>query len=210
MKTENQLLARIARVLTGAKPEVEAVAEVDVVTQAVVAAQTVETIVEAGVEATSHVATLHVDTTEMQTVIAGLEAQVELVRSEFATQLVAAAESLALMTSQFEAAQAELATLAAEKAAMEVAAGITKMNARKVLVEAAIGTEKAAGFLLATEGLDDAAFDNVVAALAGSVDAEAKSTLFQEVGATGVVDAAKIVTESAEMQALKQKYPDAK
>jgi hypothetical protein len=210
MKVENQLLARLARVLTG-KPEavapveapVEATApaEVDVVTQAVEAAQAVAE--AAPVEALS----IQVDATAL---LAEVHAQVELVKAEFGVQLADAISALAEMTSKFEAAEAALATIAAEKTALEVAAAVAKASARKVQVEAAIGTEKAAGLLLATEGLDDVSFDKVVAALAGSVDAEAKSTLFQEVGATGVVDAAKIVEESAEMKILKAKYPGAK
>jgi hypothetical protein len=204
MKVENQLLARLARVLTGAKApeapvEATAPAEVDVVTQAVEAAQALEATVEAVVE--------HVDPADvMQMAIAEAVKPYAAAVIEATAQLETVAAALTEVTGLYEAAKAALAEVAAEKVAMEVAAAVAKAAARKEKVEAAIGTEKAAGLLLATEGLDDASFDAVVAALAGSVDAEAKSPLFQEVGATGVVDAAKIVEESAEMQALKQKY----
>lgn len=214
MKVENQLLARLVRAVTG-KPEVEAEAPAEAKTDEVI--DTVEAEAHAGeateaaaetapVEASTETLSLAVDTADMNAVISNLQTQVEAVKSSFASQLAEAAEALAMMTSKYEAAEAALATLAAEKVATEVAAKAAKLTARKAQVEAAIGTDKAAGLMLATEGLDDASFEAIVTALAGSVDAEAQSTLFQEIGATGVVDAAKIVAESPEMKILKQTY----
>jgi hypothetical protein len=114
------------------------------------------------------------------------------------------------MTANFEAAQAALNALTAEKAEMVVKAEAAKFTARKEKVVLAIGTEKADGLMLATQGLDDAAFGAVVSALAGSVDAEASTGLFTEVGVAAAADTTKIVAESSEMKIIKQKYSSAK
>lgn len=193
MKKENQLFQRLLNIVTGqpqaAKEEapVEAVVEegVDVVTAAVEAAQAlaavegVETVVEAGVEAVSSVVTLAVDASAIQAELSSVLAQVEVVTS-----------ALTEMTAKYEEAQAALAAVAAEKDAIEVAAKAAQAAARLAQVEAAIGTEKAAAFMTATQGLDDTQFASVVSALAGSVEAEAKTELFVEQGVTAEVDAA--------------------
>lgn len=205
MKTENQLLARIVRAVTG-KPVVEAEAP-EAVVEAVAPAEVVEAVVEAveaaatvaGVEAVAEqvveTLTLAVDASAIQAELASVQEQL--------TGLVSA---LTEMTAKYEGAHAALTALTAEKELLLAAQAAAKMTARMGKIEAAIGTEKAAGLMAATEGLEDAAFEAVVSALAGSVDAEAKTGMFQEVGATGQPDAAKIVEESAEMKILKQKY----
>lgn len=198
MKKENQLLSRLMSAVGMSKPEAAAPAEViEQVIEAV--ADVVEAPVEAVVEQAVETLTVKLDTTELQTVIADLQAQVDAVKADLGVQLESATSALAEMTGKYEAAVAQLAAIAADKAA-------AKLAARKAAVEAAIGTEKADALLLATQGLEDAAFDNVVSALVGSVDAEAKTGLFQEVGVTAEADASKIVAESAEMRILKQQY----
>lgn len=124
--------------------------------------------------------------------------------------LATAVASLAEMTINFEAAQTALNALTAEKAEMAVKAQAAKFTARKEKVVMAIGTEKADGLMLATQELDDAAFGAVVSALAGSVEVEAKTGLFQEVGVSASADTTKIVAESPEMKILKQKFKRAK
>lgn len=195
MKKENQLLSRIVKMVTGDKTPEAVVEATEQVTEAV--EQAVETL------------TVKIDASEVQAEIEKLQAQVDAVTAEFGAKLEEAAAALAEMTAKFEAAQAELATLAAEKAEMVANARAVKLAARKEKVVAAIGTEKADGLMLATEGLDDAAFEAVVSALAGSVDAEAKTELFSEVGVAAEADAAKVVEESEEMKLLKQKYSGA-
>lgn len=185
MKKENQLLTRLARVLTGNK--VEVIAETQEVVQEVVEAVVDQVQVE-----------LTVDTAEVQAALQEVSAQLEDLTAKF-TEL----------SGQYEQAQAALQALADEKAQMIAAAAATKLEARKAKVEAAIGTEKAPGLLAATEGLDDAAFEAVVSALAGSVSAEADTTMFQEVGVTAEVDAVQAVeagSQSKEMKLLQAKY----
>lgn len=146
-----------------------------------------------------------------------ISAELSQIKSEFGATFTALTEdfdiakaALAEMTANFEAAQAALNALTAEKAEMVVKAEAAKFTARKEKVVLAIGTEKADGLMLATQGLDDAAFGAVVSALAGSVDAEASTGLFTEVGVAAAADTTKIVAESSEMKIIKQKYSSAK
>jgi uncharacterized membrane-anchored protein YhcB (DUF1043 family) len=145
--------------------------------------------------------------------VSAVQAELDKVKAEFeafqatTTELVTQAEAVITdLTAKLGEATAALAAVEAEKAALAAEAEAKRLASRKEKVEAAIGTEKAAGLLAATENLDDAAFEAVVSALAGSVDAEASTSLFKEVGVTAEADAAKVVEESAEMKILKQKY----
>jgi hypothetical protein len=202
MKKENQLLTRIMSVIAG-KPAVEA-------TAAEVVEQVVEAVAEAPVEAVAEkvieTLTLHVDTTEMQAVVADLQAQVDAIKADLGAQLETAVASLAEMSGKYEVAQAALAAIEAEKAALVADQVAAKLASRREQIEAAIGTEKAAGLMAATEGLEDVQFNAVISALAGSVNAEASTSLFTEVGVTAEADASKIVEESAEMRILRQQY----
>lgn len=120
--------------------------------------------------------------------------------AEVAEKLVSATEVITQATAIVEQANLEKAAALAEVKAV-------KMAARKAVVVANIGEEKADAFLAATEMLEDTAFDAVTGALAGSMKAEAESVLFKEVGVEAKVDAtAEAVTESAEMTILKKKY----
>lgn len=184
MKKENQLLSRIVKLVTGKE---------DTTTKADVIDETLKTDQELVIEVASE---------ELDV----LKAQVEALTADLGEKLEAANGALAEMTAKFEEAQAQLSAIAAEKAQMVTDALAAKLAARKEKVVAAIGTEKADGLMLATEGLDDTAFEAVVSALAGSVAAEAASPLFKEVGVTAEADAAKVVEESAEMKLLKKQY----
>lgn len=110
------------------------------------------------------------------------------------------------LSAKLEQAQSALAAVEDAKAALAVDAHKAKMDARKARVEASIGTDKSVALMSATEALDDASFDAVVKALAGSVEVEAQSTMFKEVGVSGEVDTSKIEEEGAVMKALKAKY----
>lgn len=112
-------------------------------------------------------------------------AAMETLQASFDAQ----AEQLAALTSQLAAAQAEVESARAAVAEVEKAkaeaiaqAKAVKMAARNEKIVAALGTEKAPGLMAATEGLDDKAFEAVVSALAGSVEVEAKTELFNEIG----------------------------
>ena len=180
MKKENQLLARVTRALTGNKDE-----------------------------ATEQVSE-NVGVAEVQAEMAELKAQVETITEAFTEKLEQAASALKEMTEKYEAAQAALSAIEAEKAGMVAAALAAKLAARKEKVVATIGTEKADALLAATENLDYAAFSAVVSALAGSVEAEADTELFKEVGVDAELDATKVEKESKEMKLLQEKYKGAK
>lgn len=143
------------------------------------------------------------------------KAELEQLKAEFATQLegakAEAADALAQAVAQAEqliAAKDEtIAKLVAEKEQMIADDLATKMAARKEKIVASIGTEKADALMKATEGLDDTAFEAVVSAMAGSVEAEASTALFREVGVDAVADATKVVAEeSTTMKILKAQY----
>lgn len=160
------------------------------------AQEVVQEVVEAVVEQVQ--VELKVDTSEAQLALEQLSAKFAELTEQFAE-----------LSGKYEQAQAALESLAAEKAEMIAAAQATKLEARKAQVVAAIGTEKADALMAATESLDDAAFNAVVSAMAGSVDTESKTALFQEVGVTAEVDAVQAVeagSESKEMKLLKAKY----
>jgi hypothetical protein len=189
MIKENQLLNRIIKAVTGKEsaPEVEAKA-----------AEATETL------------TVVLDTTAVETELSQMRTELDGVVAGLSAELATAVAALTDMTANFEAAQAALNALTAEKAEMVVKAEAAKFTARKEKVVLAIGTEKADGLMLATQGLDDVAFEAVVSALAGSVDAEAETSLFKEVGVQASADTTKIVAESSEMKLIKQKYNGAK
>lgn len=183
MKKENQLLNRIGKALGLKADEAQGAVDQD---------QVVEQVVEATVEQVVDALTV----APVQAALDALTAQFEELQGKFAE-----------LSGKYEQAQAALSAIEAEKAEMIAAAAAAKAEARKEQVVAAIGTEKADGFLLATEGLDDTAFAAVLSALVGSGQTEAQSPLFQEVGVTAEVNAEVVEGgESKEMQLLKAKY----
>lgn len=196
MKKENQLLNRIGKAIGLVKAEDQAQDQI------------VDSVVEQAVEASNEevvdtlTVALEVDAEPVQTALAELTAKFEELTNKFAE-----------LSAQHEEAVAALAKAEAEKAETIAAQVAAKAAARKQLVEAAIGTEKAAGLLAATENLDDAGFEAVVSALTGSVEAEAKTAMFTEVGQSGEVNASAVVAaaeESTTMKLLKAKFGDQK
>lgn len=139
-------------------------------------------------------------------------ADVEALTAEFA-EFKASAEAaqaaltvtVAELTTALATATEALAATKAEAAQVAAAALATKMEARKEKVTSLLGTVRADALLQVTEGMDDAAFDAVVSALGIGAEAEAEAPLFKEVGVAAQADAA-VVTESAEMRILKQKF----
>ena len=189
MIKENQLLNRIIKAVTG-KDTTPAV--------------------EAAVVNTTETLTLVVDASAVETELSVMRTEIEAAVATLTGELATTVAALAEMTTKYEAAHTALNMYIAEKADLAVKAEAAKFTARKEKVVSAIGTEKADGLMLATQGLDDAAFDAVVSALAGSVDVEASKDLFTEVGVSASADTTKIVAESPEMKILKQKYHGAK
>lgn len=160
-------------------------------------------------EATESLA-ITVDTTAIQ---AAIDAAVTELRVEFdafketAEGMVASlSEELTATKTALEAAQAALGAAEAKEAELVATAETKRLAARKELVVAAVGTERADALLTATEGLDEAAFSAVVSALGVSATVEAASPLFTEVGVTAEADTASVVAESKEMSILKKKY----
>lgn len=143
---------------------------------------------------------------DVQAQLAEALSQVETANAMIAEMTAAHAEALSAVERELEAAKAALDALKAEKAEMIAKAEAAKQKARKEKVVAIIGTEKADALMAATAHLDDAAFEAVVSALAVSVEVEASSDMFKEVGVDAEVDTAKAVQESEEMRLIKQKY----
>lgn len=133
--------------------------------------------------------------TETQADMSAVEmaAQLKQAQEAFSAQaadMQAMQELMEEMSSKLEQASAALAATEAAKAALVAEAAAKRLTARKERIEAAIGTEKAPALLAATETMEDAAFEAVVSALAGSVEQEAKGKMFTE---TGVAAEAKPV-----------------
>lgn len=130
--------------------------------------------------------TIQVDASEAKAELEKIQADFEAFKTE-ANALIAQADGqVAELKKQVEA-------LVAEKAAMITEAAEKKLSARKEKIVAAIGTTKAEGVMAATKDLDDASFEAIVSALTTSVDAEAKSEMFTETGASAEADASKVV-----------------
>jgi len=156
-------------------------------------------------------------------------AQAETVKEEVMSDVVATPEGatdlakmsaiVTALTAKFEASEGRVAELTAAltaladvKAAADKLAADTKFAARKVKVEAAIGTEKAVTLLAAVGHAEDSVFDAVMAAMSTSAVAEAATLLFKEVGVDGKVDPAKLAADTANgtMAYLQAQYPKAK
>jgi colicin import membrane protein len=117
--------------------------------------------------------------------VAALAAELSEMKASFAQ----VSETLAATKADLEKAQAALAAVAEEKAAVEAAAIAAKLEARRKEVEAQMGTEKAAAFMAATEGMDDAKVESFLQIFATNAVAEAKSEMFNEVGVETKADA---------------------
>ena len=141
---------------------------------------------------------------ELQTQLASLKTEFENVKQELTSQIA----SLAAEKDNLEAA---LATALEAVASLEAAAKESaekqlndKLTARKAKLENVIGTAKVDAAFEAVKGLEDAAFDAVVAAMATSLNTEAKSELFQETGVAEEVEPSKVM--STEEKILRDKY----
>lgn len=120
---------------------------------------------------------------------------------------------LSEMSALYEQAQAALAAADVAKAALVAEAAEKRLAARKQTIVAAIGTAKADALLEATEGLDDKAFSAVVGAMAVSLEVEANSESFKEVGTAAPEDKTLVEAtqeESPEAKLLREKYNQTK
>lgn len=137
------------------------------------------------------------------------KADAEAQHTELASALETAVNAVKEADTRVAEMQAELASFQATAEAAAAKAEEARLSARKQKIEAAVGSEKADALMVATNGLDDTAFNAVLSAMTLATDKEAKSTMFTEQGAAAEVDAGKVVTESAEMKILRARYPDA-
>lgn len=161
---------------------------------------------------------------------AEVEPVVEALTAPVLDVATAADEALSELTGKFEAQGAELATALAELAEVkaslaEVTAALTevsnakevaeadalatKLAARQVRVEAALGTEHSAGFMAVVADMSDDKFEGVMAAMTASSTKEAESPAFQEVGVDAQADAqalAKATETNGTMEILRAKY----
>jgi len=107
---------------------------------------------------------------------------------------------LSAMTAEMESVKAaaeamkaeyeeKLSAYAAAEEQAKADALAAKLEARRKEVEATMGTEKAAAFMAATEGLDDAKVESFLQIFATNAAAEAKSEMFNEVGVETKADA---------------------
>ena len=120
------------------------------------------------------------NTAELSALVAQLASQSEA--------LLTVQTQFAELSTKYEAAQAALAAVEDAKAALVAEAAAKQLTARKEKVEMAIGTAKAPAVLLATEKLDDASFEAIVAAFSANLEAESKSPMFSEVGVAAEVE----------------------
>lgn len=132
-----------------------------------------------------------------------------------AADAVELSTSLASVTEKLTAAQARIDELTAVleaagefKAKAEKQALDAKMDARKVKIVAAVGTENADKLMSATAGLEDAQFDAVLAVAGVSSKVEAQTAPFKEVGVDAKADASKLASNPT-MDILLAKYPQA-
>lgn len=140
--------------------------------------------------------------------LSGLQAAFDEFKTEAEAHATGLSEALTATENKLTEVQAALEAAAADKAAAEAAAQAAKLEARKEKVLGIVGTERADALLKVTEGMDDTAFEAVVAALGVGAAAEAASPLFKEAGVDVAADSAA-VTETPEMKRLKAKYGDA-
>lgn len=138
------------------------------------------------------------------------QANAEGVVAEYTAEVEKLTLTVTALTLKAEALQSQLDEALAEKRAEAEAQASAKQAARKALIVTAIGEDKAEGLLAATADMEDAQFNTVLAALGVSAAVEAKSPMFEEIGASVDADVPPTTGESAEMKLLKQKYPQSR
>lgn len=152
----------------------------------------------------------------------GLTEAVAPAQPEAVAALTAALEqseaSVATLTAQLADATEKLASVQdilakaeAEKQEMLDVAEKARMDARMTAIVDAVGTAKADALFGATKTLGDTEFNAIVDAMQGTLQAEAETALFNEVGATAEVDVvANVEEKSALTKRLEEKYSASK
>ena len=128
-----------------------------------------------------------------QTVLAANEQALAELNTRFSdsvASLTAAQATIAELSAKFESVQAQLTAANAEKQAIADKAKSAKSAARKEKIVASVGEAKSVALMAATEGLEDAQFEAVVAALSTNLEAESNTAAFKEIGIEADVDTA--------------------
>lgn len=114
--------------------------------------------------------------------------------AELTAQLASVTEAMTAMQTQLTQlaalntqAQAALEAAEADKANLAAQAEAKRLEARTSAITAAVGTSQLEALLAATDGMEDAAFDTIVGAMAKSFENEAQGTMFQEKGVAAEV-----------------------
>ena len=115
-------------------------------------------------------------------------------------------EQLNTALSQLAEANAKLQEIADAEAKVEADAKKVKLDARLQSIVDIVGTVKAEQIVGATESLDDEAFKAVADAMQVSMDKEADSAKFKDVGVAAESPTAPVVEESLEKKKIKEKY----
>jgi rRNA-processing protein FCF1 len=105
-------------------------------------------------------------------------AELSALKASFAEQ---AAEMVSIKDA-LEKANAALAVVAEEKAAIEAAALQAKTDARRTKLQEIVGDVKAEELVTAFEGLDDKVFEAMANTLSANMDQESQSAMFNEKG----------------------------
>jgi len=105
-------------------------------------------------------------------------AELSALKASFAEQ----AAEMVSMKDALEKANAALAVVAEEKAAVEAAALQAKMDARRTKLQDIVGDVKAEELVAAFEGLDDKVFEAMANTLSANMEQESKSAQFNEQG----------------------------
>lgn len=143
---------------------------------------------------------------ETATVVSELTAALEQSEASVATLTAQLAEAMEKLASVDEI----LAKAEADKQALVEAAEKARTEARMSAIVYAVGTAKADALFSATKSLGDEEFNAIVSAMQGTLEVEAESALFTEVGATAEVDVANVKEKSALEKALEEKYSASK
>ena len=105
-------------------------------------------------------------------------AELSALKASFAEQ----AAEMVSMKDALEKANAALAVVAEEKAAVEAAALQAKTDARRTKLQVIVGDVKAEELVTAFEGLDDKVFEAMAKTLSANMEQESKSVQFVETG----------------------------
>ena len=140
---------------------------------------------------------------ELQTQLQALTGQLEGVNAE----LVNSASALALAQTTLSEKEAALAEALSQVASLEAAQLDAKASARKQSLAAVLAADQVEATATALSGLDDTAFDTVLASYKAQAEVNKASEMMQELGGEGaVVDTTKKVeSKSTTSKALEQK-----